>query len=574
MGVTPVPNRADMEKRLPSSAETRMEPPAATKGRVLDAGASVSLPDEEVQPIIAEAQGYAASTEARTFIRHRSMLAASTANDAFPPGSDRSFLQAWVSPKPMAGDHTDFRSTPANAYRDTPGIIVGAGPNHDWPMAYKTNPWGVADGASIGGAGDSATAAEGLGWIGGRSANLAIESVGDLLGKEEAGAGGPDGAVVPADAGVGSAARRSVEDDPAAPFRADVGSSVTAMTKATASAASAQDRAVTRRGSGFSPVAATTISAITLPGRSAVNATRAVYAPSSTNRMRADRAATSAMISSRDTQSDLAWRSSRTVDTSAPSEGPLFKSNETSTTLTGVIARDGSITQMLRLACLAAIVMATASCGGEPIRLGDGYADGGTACVHGQIKANEVIWIGDSWITDPGTQHTGVRDLARAAGVLGANEDYVVLAQAAKTISQIADQYNAREASANKVKVIIMEGGGWDLIAANGSDAAVTSVVSTFTQFLAKVGSDGTVQHIIYFLYPELPTTPNVAGLRPGVRSACAESKVPCHFLDLQPFWVGHPEYTAVNGVQASDVGGQVIAEQIWEIMQENCIAQ
>jgi hypothetical protein len=229
---------------------------------------------------------------------------------------------------------------------------------------------------------------------------------------------------------------------------------------------------------------------------------------------------------------------------------------------------------MHRWACVAAIVIATANCGGQPIRLGDGHPDGGAACVHGQVKANEVIWIGDSWITDPGTQHTGVRDLARAAGAIGANEDYVVLAQAAKNISQIADQYDTREASANKVKVILMEGGGWDLIAANGSDAAVTSVVATFTQFLTKVASDGTVQHIIYFLYPELPTTPNVAGLRPGVQSACAQSKVPCHFLDLQPLWVGHSDYTAVNGVQASEAGGQLIAEQIWKIMQDNCIAQ
>jgi hypothetical protein len=229
---------------------------------------------------------------------------------------------------------------------------------------------------------------------------------------------------------------------------------------------------------------------------------------------------------------------------------------------------------MLRLACVAAIVIATANCGGQSIRLGDGHPDGGAACVRGQIKANEVIWIGDSWITDPGTQHNGVRDLARQARVLGASEDYVVLAQAAKTISQIAEQYNAREATANKVKVILMEGGGWDLIAANGSDAAVTSVVSTFTQFLSKVASDGTVQHIIYFLYPELPTTPNVAGLRPGVQTACAQSKVPCHFLDLQPLWAGRPDYTANNGVQASEAGGQVIAEQIWKLMQDNCIAQ
>jgi hypothetical protein len=220
------------------------------------------------------------------------------------------------------------------------------------------------------------------------------------------------------------------------------------------------------------------------------------------------------------------------------------------------------------------VVTAAANCGGKPMRLGDGQADGGSACVRGQDKANEVIWIGDTWITLPGTQHDGVRDLARAAGALGGAEDYVVLAQPSKTISQIADQYNTREASATKVKVILMNGGGWDLIGGNGSDAAVTSVVSGFTQFLSKVASDGTVQHVVYFLYPELATTPNVAGVRPGMKSACAQSKVPCHFLDLQPFWVGHPEYTAVDGVQASQAGGLVIAQQIWSIMQQNCIAQ
>jgi hypothetical protein len=254
--------------------------------------------------------------------------------------------------------------------------------------------------------------------------------------------------------------------------------------------------------------------------------------------------------------------------------------SEISTTLTKGIAGDGSINGMVRsvavvriVACALAMIGET-NCGGKPIGLGDGQPDGGSPCVHGQIKANEVIWIGDSWITDPGTQHDGVRDLARGAGALGTGEDYVLLAQAAKNISQIADQYNTREASANKVKVILMNGGGWDLIAANGSDAAITSVVSTFTQFLTKVANDGTVQHVIYFLYPELPTTPNVAGLRPGVRNACAQSEVPCHFLDLQPFWVGHSEYTALNGVQASEAGAQVIADQIWAIMQANCIAQ
>jgi hypothetical protein len=37
---------------------------------------------------------------------------------------------------------------------------------------------------------------------------------------------------------------------------------------------------------------------------------------------------------------------------------------------------------------------------------------------------------------------------------------------------------------------------------------------------------------------------------------------------------VGHPEYTDGSGIQASEAGATVIAEEIWRIMQDNCIAQ
>ena len=46
-----------------------------------------------------------------------------------------------------------------------------------------------------------------------------------------------------------------------------------------------------------------------------------------------------------------------------------------------------------------------------------------------------------------------------------------------------------------------------------------------------------------------------------------------CHFLDLQPIWAGHPEYTA-PGATVPTEGGIAIADAIWAIMQEKCIAQ
>jgi hypothetical protein len=73
-----------------------------------------------------------------------------------------------------------------------------------------------------------------------------------------------------------------------------------------------------------------------------------------------------------------------------------------------------------------------------------------------------------------------------------------------------------------------------------------------------------------------LSTLPRVTDLHPLMEQACAASKVPCHFLDLQQLWAGHPEYTASDfNIQASDTGAKVIGDVIWDIMlQKNCIAQ
>jgi hypothetical protein len=260
-------------------------------------------------------------------------------------------------------------------------------------------------------------------------------------------------------------------------------------------------------------------------------------------------------------------------------------------------------TSVLRFWGLAIACLALASCSSKLIRLGDQSAAGGAgpgnagaggggaagdsataaggvsgSCPHAQVLASEVLWIGDSWITIPGTQRSRVRDLARAAGAIGPNEDYVDLAAAASSMATVAKQYETRQAGVTKVKVLLMDGGTWDPIVAQMSGgsvaAAIDNSVDTFQQFLLKVSSDGTVEHIVYFLVPELATVPGVATMRPRLQEACADSSVPCHFIDLQPYWVGNPQFTASDGIQASEAGAVVIADQIWATMQEHCIAQ
>ena len=218
---------------------------------------------------------------------------------------------------------------------------------------------------------------------------------------------------------------------------------------------------------------------------------------------------------------------------------------------------------------LLAVATTLAACGGKAIHLGG-------ACPHAQVSANEVLWIGDSWVLVTGSQHTRVRDLARDAGAIGPNDDYVIGAAPAATIAAIANQYATQEAGATRVKVVIMDGGTWDTLVANGSDASVSAVEATFRQFLAQVAADNTVQHIVYFLTPEMPGIPGVAALRPLLQQHCAGSAVPCHFIDLTPLWSNHPEYTMNDtGVPVpTDAGAIAIADTIWAVMQQSCIAQ
>jgi hypothetical protein len=275
----------------------------------------------------------------------------------------------------------------------------------------------------------------------------------------------------------------------------------------------------------------------------------------------------------------------------------------------------------LRLGALVVALCAAPSCGGERIRLGDqaqagasagtaatsarggspqtaggsAGAEGGTAagsgasaeggaagenCLRGRVEANEVLWIGDSWIIDPGTQRSTVKQLAFAAGAIAESEEYPSLAAAAASMAMVAQQYDARQRGTPRVRVLLMDGGTWDPISARATGASVSDAIDDaiagFDQFLTRVASDGTVEHVVYFLVPELMNIPGVADMRPRLRQACAASTVPCHFIDLQEIWEqGDPvRYTASNGFQASEEGGVAIGRAVWATMQANCIAQ
>jgi hypothetical protein len=267
----------------------------------------------------------------------------------------------------------------------------------------------------------------------------------------------------------------------------------------------------------------------------------------------------------------------------------------------------GSRARTQRTTVLAFAITSMVSCGGDLVRLGDGPAagaagmstgsagigsagtagmagtagsggsgagTGGQTCLRGQVAADELVFIGDTWVEYPGTLLSRFEEHAIDAGTLSAGEHFEELAAAAVGLSAIVDQYEARQEESPKIKVLVMDGGTWDTLNAGGSQESVDRVVTVFEQFLEQVAGDGTVEHLLYFLMPPLPSIEGVDALRNPLRDLCDGSLVPCHFLDLAPVWEGHPEYIDVSGIQASESGGRAIADELWRIMEDNCIAQ
>ena len=145
----------------------------------------------------------------------------------------------------------------------------------------------------------------------------------------------------------------------------------------------------------------------------------------------------------------------------------------------------------------------------------------------------------------------------------------------------IADEYAAAAADAG-VKVVIMNGGGADVLispcpSVDASCPALAAAAAGAEELLAKMAADG-VAHVVYAFYPD-PVDATVRAkmdaLRPLVESACKNSALACHWLDLRSTFAGHyAEYIKTDGLNPTEAGSQASAQAIWAVMQSECIAQ
>jgi len=207
-------------------------------------------------------------------------------------------------------------------------------------------------------------------------------------------------------------------------------------------------------------------------------------------------------------------------------------------------------------------------------------------CNRGTVPANQVLFIGDSFFATTHQITAYLESLARDAGAVSVGERYrdrsSLLANAlAVGGNGLAEQY-ASGVSESEVKVVIMDGGGADVLlgscdSANASCAVITNAAAAAQSLFAKMATDG-VEQVVYVFYPD-PGDANVKAkidaLRPLIQSACENAPLPCHWLDLRPVFAGHyDEYVQADQLNPTDNGARASAEAIWATMQQYCIAQ
>jgi hypothetical protein len=216
--------------------------------------------------------------------------------------------------------------------------------------------------------------------------------------------------------------------------------------------------------------------------------------------------------------------------------------------------------------------------GGTSGGAGAGAGGGSGSCQKGQVKAAEVVIMGESFYAiAPQYNQKRIEENAKKAGSLGASESYRNVAVSGQNMNYIATtEWTAATQGGASVKFVIMDGGGIDCLAGGST---CSSCAGTFKTLLGKMATAG-VQDVIYTRYPEPGAPPGSnASLKacldstmPGMQTTCEGSTAPrCHWLDLRPVFVAGD---TTDGLHPTQSGGEHVGDLIWSEMVKLCLAQ
>jgi len=222
-------------------------------------------------------------------------------------------------------------------------------------------------------------------------------------------------------------------------------------------------------------------------------------------------------------------------------------------------------------------------------------------------KDSQVLLVGDSYIN--WISHSFPADLAEISGQNWRLEAIGGMSMASGGIGLIGfgfipDQLDRAIAADPDVHTIVMDGGGNDIlvrdaaIAPNscttagsskdpGCQRAVSLAVEAARNLMLDAASAG-IRDVVYFFYPHVPAStiltqdePNeiLDYALPQAKALCEDAEeatggsLRCRFVDMVPVFDGHPEYINED-IHPNALGGRVMAEKIWEVMEDNCLGK
>jgi hypothetical protein len=251
---------------------------------------------------------------------------------------------------------------------------------------------------------------------------------------------------------------------------------------------------------------------------------------------------------------------------------------------------------------------------------GSGSGSASATCTKGQVKNNEVVMIGDSYMDIGNVGPTLMKDAGNAMYrhyyLAGAALNYEGLNLNIPYQFDTSAEMDTAVTNPTDIKVVIMDGGGNDVLINNsqcltiplaGDTMCHTAVDASVMrgQALEQDMKSKGVQHIVYYFYPHLD--PTVSGhtdanvwldysYPKGAASCCGAANVPtsgdmsCHgtgpgidcvWIDTRPEFVGHDDHTNAStywfqgdNIHPTQPGADAIASKVWAKMQEYCIAQ
>jgi hypothetical protein len=207
------------------------------------------------------------------------------------------------------------------------------------------------------------------------------------------------------------------------------------------------------------------------------------------------------------------------------------------------------------------------------------------ACTEPLTQPNDVLIFGDS-VLELSEFSTCVEARAVTEALLAADAHYRDSASALTSFLSetnlnfsLHTQY-ADALAGGPVRLVIMNGGATDMLQLScptpvADDCpAVQAAVDGAEQLFLRMADDG-VERIVYLFYPDpLDNEPFRAGLdvlRPLLEARCADSPVPCLWVDLRSTFAGNADYYGSDGIVFSQTGACAATDTLWTALEERC---